>query len=54
MSSSSQVSLDRGIQARIGEQLRALHDDIVKQGIPDRFADLLSQLDQATKNVSGK
>ncbi len=33
------------IQARIGHQLRAMYDDVVKQGIPDRFADLLRQLD---------
>jgi hypothetical protein len=53
MSASSQPSLDRDIQAKIGDQLRALHDDIVKQGIPDRFVELLSQLDKATKNVDG-
>ena len=54
MSGSSQTSLDRDIRAQIGDQLRALHDDIVKQGIPDRFVDLLSQLDKATKNANGK
>ena len=36
--------LDRDIQLRIGEGLRAKYDDIVKQGVPDRFVDLLSML----------
>ena len=38
--------LSREIQARIGDQLRAMHDDIVNQGIPDRFVDLLARLDK--------
>lgn len=37
--------LNAEIQSRIGHQLRAMYDDVVKQGIPDRFADLLRQLD---------
>jgi Anti-sigma factor NepR len=39
-------ALDRDIQAKIGDQLRAMHDDIVNQGVPDRFADLLARLDK--------
>jgi len=39
--------LDRQIQAKIGQQLRAMYDDVVDQGVPDRFADLLKQLDSA-------
>ena len=35
------------IQSRIGQQLRAMYDDVVKQGVPDRFADLLRKLDEA-------
>src|SRR5262249_9884426 len=27
----------RDIQARIGQQLREMYDDVVKQGVPDRF-----------------
>lgn len=38
-------SLNSEIQSRIGHQLRAMYDDVVKQGIPERFADLLRQLD---------
>jgi hypothetical protein len=39
--------LDRQIQAKIGQQLRAMYDDVVDQGVPDRFADLLKKLDGA-------
>ena len=37
--------LGREVQARLGQQLRAIYDDVVNQGVPDRFADLLKQLD---------
>lgn len=33
------------IQARIGHQLRAMYDDVVRQGVPDRFAELIRRLD---------
>jgi hypothetical protein len=38
--------LGRDVQAKIGQQLRALYDDVVHQGVPKRFADLLSRLDE--------
>jgi Anti-sigma factor NepR len=37
--------LNAEIQARIGHQLRAIYDDVVRQGVPDRFADLIRKLD---------
>jgi len=37
--------LSSEIQARIGHQLRAMYDDVVRQGVPDRFAELIRQLD---------
>lgn len=37
--------LNSEIQSRIGHQLRAMYDDVVRQGVPDRFADLIRQLD---------
>ncbi len=40
------AKLDRDVQLKIGERLRAVYDDIVKQGVPDRFVDLLSRLDK--------
>jgi hypothetical protein len=39
-------NLNREIQTKIGLQLRSLFDDIVKQGVPDRFVDLLGRLDE--------
>ena len=41
----SEASLGRDIQSKIGEQLRALYDDVLDQGVPDRFVDLLRQLE---------
>ena len=43
---SSNPKLDRMIQGRIGDQLRAMYDDLMQQPVPDRFADLLSKLEQ--------
>jgi len=37
--------LNPEIQARIGHQLRAMYDDVVRQGVPDRFAELIRKLD---------
>ena len=39
------AQLDRGIQNEIGRNLRAMYNDIVEQGVPDRFADLLAKLE---------
>ncbi|MBI4275552.1 MAG: hypothetical protein HY659_12725 [Rhizobiales bacterium] len=38
--------LDREIQAKIGQKLRAMYDDIVQEGVPERFAELLRKLDK--------
>ena len=38
--------LNREIQSKIGQQLRAIYDDVVQEGVPDRFAELLKQLDR--------
>ena len=40
-----QGGLNAEIQSRIGHQLRAMYDDIVRQGVPDRFAELIRKLD---------
>ena len=37
--------LNAEIQSRIGHQLRAMYDDVVRQGVPDRFAELIRKLD---------
>jgi hypothetical protein len=36
--------LDRDIQSKIGQQLRSMYDDVVKEGVPDRFVDFLRRL----------
>ena len=47
--------LNSEIQSRIGHQLRAMYDDVVRQGVPDRFADLIRKLDvpEAQPQVEG-
>ncbi len=42
---SKPAKLSRDVQARLGQQLRAMYDDVVGQGVPDRFAELLNRLD---------
>ncbi len=39
------AKLGREVQARLGQQLRAMYDEVVSQGVPDRFADLLTRMD---------
>ncbi|HEU4805371.1 MAG TPA: NepR family anti-sigma factor [Nitrobacter sp.] len=43
--SSGKSGLNAEIQSRIGHQLRAMYDDVVRQGVPDRFAELIRKLD---------
>jgi Anti-sigma factor NepR len=38
--------LSRDVQRKIGQQLRAMYTDVVNEGVPDRFADLLRRLDE--------
>jgi Anti-sigma factor NepR len=42
----NQARLGRDIQAKIGQQLRAMYDDVLNQGVPDRFSELLNRLEQ--------
>jgi len=39
------AKLGRDVQARLGQQLRAMYDEVVSQGVPDRFTDLLNRID---------
>jgi hypothetical protein len=45
-SSRHQGRLGRDVQAKIGNQLRAIYDDVVNEGVPDRFVELLKRLDE--------
>lgn len=46
--------LNREIQAKIGQQLRAVYNDVVDQGVPDRFAELLGRLGEPTNQPTNK
>jgi len=37
--------LNADIRLRIGDRLRAMYEDVVNEGVPDRFADLLRQIE---------
>ena len=44
--------LDRATRAKLGQQLRAVYDEVVSQGVPNRFTDLLNRLDnEGTQNA---
>ena len=40
------TGLTTEIQARIGHQLRAMYEEVVRQGVPDRFSELIRKLDE--------
>ena len=48
-----QGGLNAEIQSRIGHQLRAMYDDVVRQGVPDRFAELIRKLDAPEGGAGG-
>lgn len=39
-------AIDAKIQERLGRQLKALYDDVVRQPVPDRLLDLIAQLEE--------
>jgi aromatic ring-cleaving dioxygenase len=41
-----EVRLGREVQARIGQQLRAMYDDVVKEGVPQHIGDLVRRLSE--------
>ncbi len=41
---SKPAKLSREVQARLGQQLRSMYDDVVNQGVPDRFSDLINRI----------
>lgn len=45
--------LNSEIQSRIGHQLRAMYEDVVRQGVPDRFAELIKKLDSDKPGETG-
>jgi hypothetical protein len=49
MSDGKVVSLGRDVQVKIGQHLRTMYDEVVKQGVPDHLTDLLGKLDRAAE-----
>jgi hypothetical protein len=45
------VSLGRDIQVKIGQHLRTMYDEVVKQGVPDHLNELLQRLDESNKGA---
>jgi hypothetical protein len=45
--------LDSSSQKRIGDQLRAMYDELMQQPVPDRFRELLDQLDKKNGSKEG-
>jgi hypothetical protein len=45
--------LDSGSQKRIGDQLRAMYGELMQQPVPDRFKELLEQLDKKNGEKEG-
>jgi len=39
-----EARLGREVQARIGQQLRAMYNDVVNQGVPQHISDLVRRL----------
>lgn len=48
----SEVRLGREVQARIGQQLRAMYDEVVNQGVPQHIADLVRRLSDQDDGVA--
>jgi hypothetical protein len=44
--------LDRAVMQKLGVTLQAYFDDVRKEGVPDRFKDLLGQIDARTNGES--
>ena len=47
-----EVRLGREVQARIGQQLRAMYDDVVSQGVPPNIAELVLRLSDQDDGVA--
>jgi hypothetical protein len=47
-----EVRLGREVQARIGQQLRTMYDDVVNQGVPKHIADLVARLSDQDDGVA--
>lgn len=46
------AKLGNDVKAKIGQHLREMYDEIVEQGVPERFADILRVLDEPSDEGS--
>ena len=46
------AKLGNDVKAKIGQHLREMYDEIVEQGVPDRFASILRVLDEPSDEGS--
>jgi len=46
--------LSREDQRRLGDILQRVYDDVISQGVPDRFRDLLNELDELRPKEAGQ
>ncbi len=47
-----EARISRELQARIGQQLRAMYDDVVNEGVPDHLLELIQRLSDQEKKDS--
>jgi hypothetical protein len=50
LKSRSSTRRSASMDPEIGRKMRAMYDDLLKQPIPERFVELLQQLDRAREN----
>jgi hypothetical protein len=46
--------LEPGAQKALGRELRAMYDELIEEPVPDRFLQLLDQLEQSEKPAENK
>ena len=46
------AKLGNDVKAKIGQQLRLMYDEVVEQGVPDRFTKILRSLDDPSDKGS--
>jgi Anti-sigma factor NepR len=47
-------SLDKSVQSAIGARLRAYYDEVAREAVPDRFVELLKQLEKKDSGGEGR
>ena len=48
------AKLGTDVKAKIGQQLRVIYEETVKQGVPERFVDILRGLDDPSDDEGSK